>query len=242
MHVGDETIDAGGRVMFVDATDDGVVFIPAPGQASMQDDTDGEQRHAVVQRRHDDRPSAGRPQSTSESVRYDTANPGSLVVWADATSRTKELERRVRRLRHLATGGGRSLPYTGATTRCCTSTRATSSSTPTRSTPGCWVFDVQVCSDPHLFRHDVASGKTAEISQASFEAELQHGAASLDVGRAAGRHRDGVHRRAMAHSTRSGAGWTRGLQRRSDASRGRPASPLPLRLPDWLHRSWRRRE
>jgi hypothetical protein len=43
---------------------------------------------------------------------------------------------------------------------------------PDSRTPGCWVYDVQSCSDPHLFRYDVASAATRKITEAEYEAEL----------------------------------------------------------------------
>ena len=93
VHVGDETFDAGGNVVFVDATDDGVVFMtgcPWPRPACT-DDTDGEWFSDTLWFNDGSTTRAiGRaPTEHIGTFEVYTANPGSLVVWADATSRTK---------------------------------------------------------------------------------------------------------------------------------------------------------
>ena len=50
---------------------------------------------------------------------------------------------------------------------------------PDNRTPGCWVYDVHSCSDPHLFRYDLASGTTRKITQAVYEKELSTSARML---------------------------------------------------------------
>jgi hypothetical protein len=99
VHVGDSTFDAGGTVTFVDATDNGVVFMtgcvwPRPACA---EDRDSEWRSDTLW--YNDGsvtvPIGRAPTEHIGLYEVYTQNPGSLVAWADATSRTKGVIRRL---------------------------------------------------------------------------------------------------------------------------------------------------
>ncbi len=161
VHVGERSIDANARVMFVDATDDGVVFITDRDNRLWFDD--GTTTEPI-----------GRVALLHVGVYpVSTADPGSLVVWKDGVSpgRTLEGDEFVVYDTARRTEVAR-LPFTGAYNDVLHVDAGHVFFNPDNRTPGCWVRDVQVCSDPHLFRHDVASGRTRRISKGTFEADL----------------------------------------------------------------------
>lgn len=161
VHVGDRSIEANARVMFVDATDDGVVFITDRDNRLWFEDGTSAQSIGRVALQH------------VGMYPVSTANPGSLVVWADGVSpgRTLEGDEYVvydtARREEVAR-----LPFTGAYNQVLHVDESHVFFNPDNRTPGCWVYDVQYCSDPHLFLYDVASGATRKITQAAFKDEL----------------------------------------------------------------------
>ncbi len=161
VHLGDRRIDANAKVMFVDATDDGVVFITDRDDRLWFDDGTTTESIGRVALLH------------LGMYPVSTANPGSLVVWKDGVSPGRTLEGDefvvydTARREEVAR-----LPFTGAYNQVLHVDEGHVFLNPDNRTPGCWVYDVHVCTDPHLFRHDVASGRTRKISQSTFEAEL----------------------------------------------------------------------
>jgi hypothetical protein len=161
VHVGDRSIDANAKVMFVDASDDGVVFITDRDNRLWFDDGTTTESLGRVALLH------------VGMYPVSTANPGSLVVWKDGVSPGRTLEGDefvvydTARREEVAR-----LPFTGAYNQVLHVDEGQVYFNPDNRTPGCWVYDVQVCSRPHLFRYDVASGRTRRISQSTFEAEL----------------------------------------------------------------------
>jgi hypothetical protein len=190
VHVGDQTFDAGGSVTFVDATDDGVVFMtgcswPRP---ACTDDTDGEWFSDTLWFSDGSTTKAIGRAPTEHIGLFEvyTANPGSLVVWADATSRTKDwITRFVVYDTSRQEVVGR-IPYTGIYNTVLHVDEGHVFFNPDSETPGCWVIDVQSCSDARLLRYDLASGKTRTISAAAFEAELRTEARQLLLAEARG--------------------------------------------------------
>ena len=161
VHVGDRSIDANARVMFVDATDEGVVFITDRDNRLWFDDGTTTESLGRVALLH------------VGMYPVSTANPGSLVVWPDGVSPGRTLEGDefvvydTARRKEVAR-----LPFTGAYNQVLHVDNSHVFFNPDNRTPGCWVYDVHVCSHPHLLRHDVASGSTRRISQSTFEADL----------------------------------------------------------------------
>ncbi|WP_028652309.1 hypothetical protein [Nocardioides halotolerans] len=157
IHAGDRTIPANDRVMFVDATDDGVVFMTDRDDRLWFDDGSVSEVIGTVH--------------TPHVGSYDvwTSNPGSLVAWfarnpdwprAELDVYDTSLHRVVAQVRdpdyfvlHL-------------------DDRFVYTNPDWSATPGCWVVDERPCPDPHLFRHDVASGVMEEITRDAYEAEL----------------------------------------------------------------------
>ncbi|MBA2559430.1 MAG: hypothetical protein H0V07_05990 [Propionibacteriales bacterium] len=180
VHVGDDTFEAGANVLFVDATDDGVVFVTEDSDRLWYSDTlwfnDGSTTEAI-----------GRvPTEHIGIFEVHTTNPGSLVVWADATSRTNESSDRFvvyDTSRHEVVAR---LPFTGVYNVVLHVDEGHIFFNPDKDTPGCWVYDIHYCKDPHLLRYDLASGETRKISQASFEAELRSRARMLVLAEARG--------------------------------------------------------
>ena len=101
-----------------------------------------------------------------------TSNPGSLLVWADATSRTHgsidQFAVYDTARREVVT----TIPFTGVDDQLLHVDDGNVYFNPDKGSPGCWVLDIHFCDDPHLLRYDLASGKTTKISQAALEAEL----------------------------------------------------------------------
>ena len=170
VHVGDDSFEADADVTFLDATDDGVVFMTNASDSEWFSDTlwfnDGTTTEAIGRA---PTPHIGYP------FNVDTANPGSLVVWADATSRTKQwVDQFVvyDTSRHQVVGH---IPYTGVDEGGETVLHVDENAVyfnPGNGTPGCWTYDIHRCDDPHLLRYDMASGETRKVTQASFETEL----------------------------------------------------------------------
>ncbi len=166
VHVGEDTFEAGKNVLFVDATDDGVVFVTEDSDRWWYSDTlwfnDGSTTQAI-----------GRV-ATEHIGLFDvyTANPGSLVVWAEGkrtnaspdqfvvydTSRHKVMDR---------------LPFTGLYNTVLHVDERHIFFNPDSGAPGCWMIDIHYCRDPYLLRYDVASGETRKIPQATFKGELR---------------------------------------------------------------------
>jgi len=156
VHVGDETFDAGANVGFLDVTDDGVVFITEDGDRLWFHD--GTTTHELA------RWQLGVGGFYYVPLFVSTANPGSLVVWEDAerfvvydTAQREVLTR---------------IPFVGRGNRVVHVNDGFVYFNPSTDAPGCWVIDIQFCTDPHLFRYDLASGETTKISQALLEADL----------------------------------------------------------------------
>jgi hypothetical protein len=167
VHVGERTFDAGGSVAFLDATDDGVVFMTEDSDGIASSDplwfNDGSTTEAI-----------GRaPTEHIGMFEVTTANPGSLVVWADATSRKGGWVRRFvvyDTSRHEVVAR---LPYTGIYNTVLRVDEDHVFFNPDSDSPGCWVLDTQYCNDPHLLLYDVASGDTRKITQAAFQDKLR---------------------------------------------------------------------
>jgi len=153
VHVGEDTFDAGGTVSFLDATDDGVVFVTEESGRGWFNDlwfNDGSSTEAI-----------GRV-STQHVGMFAvwTANPGSLVVWSDPTSGTlvayDTSEHEVVGLPPTVARGSRAdrLPFVDLP----------------------YVDENEIffpADGTHVLRYDLASGTTDRVSQAAFEAELR---------------------------------------------------------------------
>ena len=167
VHVGDDTVEAGGTVAFVDATDDGVLFVTEDSDGVWDSDTlwfsDGSTTQAI-----------GRV--PTEHIGYFdvwTADPGSLVVWADATSRRKHWVDRFLvydTSRHAVVAR---LPFTGVYNVVLHVDEAHVFFNPDSGAPGCWVIDIHYCKGPHLLRFDLDSGETRKISRTTFDEGLR---------------------------------------------------------------------
>ena len=176
LHVGEDTVDAGGHVVFVDITDDGVLFMtgcdwPRP---ACTEDTDAEWFSDTLWF-NDGSTTVAIGRAPTEHIgifEVYTENPGSLVVWADATSRVDDMIRRfvvydTSRREVVAT-----IPYTGFYNDVLHVDDDHVYFNPDNGTPGCWVLDEQSCDDPHLLSYDLASGATTTITQPQLEAEM----------------------------------------------------------------------
>jgi hypothetical protein len=162
VHVGDETVEAEKPVAFIDATDDGAVF-----EATLDHTlwfTDGTTTRAI-----------GTTPFTAAPTFHGgvwTGDSGSLVVWGDLTGRLHRLpvELVVFDTSRLQEVGRIPVPEGYTLVLYVDDDQVFYS--PDSTTPGCWVYDVQRCNDPHLFRYDVTSGETTEIRLAELDAEL----------------------------------------------------------------------
>ena len=215
-----------------------------PGQPARRTPTGVVQRHPLVQRRVDHR--GHRPGADGAHRHASRCPRPTPAPWS--SGRTRPAARRAGSTSSSSTTprGARWWPdpvHRPSTTRSCTSTRARSSSTPTRARPGCWVIDIQSCSDPHLLRYDLASGDDPDDHAGRLRGRAAHATPCPRVGRAAGRHRDGVHRTrdGAVQPGRPAAGrrWTRTATR--PPSRLTTGEPVALRLPDRLPGPWRPR-
>lgn len=166
VHVGDHTFDAGADVQFVDATDDGVVFVTEDSDRWWYSDTlwfnDGSKTEAI-----------GRV-ATEHIGMFGvyTTNPGSLVVWVEGKRRNESPDRFVvyDTSRHEVVTR---LPFTGLYNVLLHVDEGHIFFNPDSGARGCWVIDVHYCETPHLLRYDVASGETRKISKARFEDKLR---------------------------------------------------------------------
>lgn len=155
VHVGDRAVEANARVMFVDVTDDGVVFMTDADDRLWFSDGSGAEVIGEVPVHH------------LSTYHVYTSNPGSLVAWQTGAENRPGLVvydtaqhavlARLQNTDYFVLGVGPSAVYTNPAWW---------------RTPGCWVIDQRPCSDPHLFRYDVPSGRTDEISRDAYEAEL----------------------------------------------------------------------
>jgi hypothetical protein len=177
VHVGDDSFEADGGVTFLDATDDGVVFMtgcswPRP---ACTEDSDSEWNSDTLWF-SDGSTTEAIGRAPTEHIGYFevyTANPGSLVVWADATSRTRGwIDRFVvyDTSQHEVVAR---VPFTGHYSTVLYVDQDALFINPDSGSPGCWVVDVQACSDPHLLRYDLAAGTTERITQGAFEKALR---------------------------------------------------------------------
>jgi hypothetical protein len=171
VHVGNDTFDAGSPVLFLDATDDGVVFVTEDSDRFWYSDTlwfnDGSTTEAI-----------GRvPTEHIGLFEVSTTNPGSLVVWPDANRRGNESpDQFVDQFvvydtsRHEVVAR---VPFTGHYNQVLHVDESHLFFNPDKDTPGCWVYDIQYCKDPHLLRYGLETGNTRKIPQASLAAELR---------------------------------------------------------------------
>lgn len=164
VHVGDQTFDAGGAVGFLDVTDDGVLFVNQDDERLWFNDGTTTREIGRVQ--------IGPGGFSYVPVYVSTANPGAWVVWEDAASRTQgfidqfvvyDTSRREVVAR---------IPFVGHYNQLLHVDDGHVYFNPDKGSPGCWVFDIQFCDDPHVLRYDLGSGETTKISQTTLEAEL----------------------------------------------------------------------
>ena len=173
VHVGDHTFTARSPAAVVAATDDGVIFVTEDGDRSGRSATlwfnDGSSSEII-----------GRVPNQHVGLRtVFVANPGSMVVWPDATNLTNQGPDRFvvyDTSRHaVVTRLPFSLKYNefgGEYPQVLHVDERSVFFSPVSKTPGCWVGDDRRCRDPQLFRYDVASRSTEKIGLATFEAEL----------------------------------------------------------------------
>jgi hypothetical protein len=163
VHIGDTTVRADKPVAFIDVTDDGVVYEAAlDGTLWFSDGTTS----SVIGT------SSLTAAPTARHGSVMTGDSGSLVVWGDRSrGENRPLVRFVvydtsRRdvVAHIPfpRADDAILLYVGESQVYFTS----------QSIQGCWVYDLQSCSDPHLFRFDVPTGETSTITLDELAAEL----------------------------------------------------------------------
>ncbi len=164
VHAGDRTIAANARVMFVDATDDGVVFITERDGRVWFDDGSATEPIGRLAGHH------------LGSYDVHASNPGSLLVWPDGTGHPgpDEADEATEFVvydtaRRLKVAG---VPRAGRYGLVLHVDAGHVFANPDSATPGCWLYDVQNCADPHLFRYDVVAGTTRKITRAEYDAEL----------------------------------------------------------------------
>ena len=160
VHVGDRTFDAGATVWTLDVTDDGAVYVT--------EDSDTDPSSEPVWFSDGSTPVAIGTIPTEHYSRFavSTAAAGSLVVWPDATSdRFVVYDTSRREVVAQIRSDGVVLHVDDSHVYF----------NPDPGTPGCWVVDIQdlrPCADPHLYRYDVASGKTTRITRSTMDADL----------------------------------------------------------------------
>ena len=190
VHVGDETFDAGATVVFVDATDDGVVFTTEDDSRLWFHDGSTAEVIGLV------------PIEFALQPDVDTANPGSLVVWTDAASPSGKRpgyrptdkiiydtsQRAV--VGRLPAGEGPLILHVGESHVFYVPT----------GTRGCWVIDSGACSDRQAvaLRRDVR-GDQHRLPRI-VRGRAAHRGPPARSGRAQGRHR-------VRHG-RPASGWT----------------------------------
>jgi hypothetical protein len=158
IHVGDRDITANARVMFVDVTDDGVLFMTEQDDKLWFDDGS---KAEVIGTVH-----------TPHVGTYDvfTGNPGSLVAWFSRNpewpraelqvydTARHEMVAEVRDPDSFVLGVAERFIYTNPDWS---------------ETPGCWVVDERPCPDPQVFRYEAASDRKERIGRDTYEAELR---------------------------------------------------------------------
>jgi hypothetical protein len=165
VHVGDRSIEANARVMFVDVTDDGVVFMTDRDDRLWFDDGTTAEVIGVVH--------------TPHVGSYDvyTGNPGSLVAWF---SRNPDWPRAELDVYDTSRGEVVAQVRDPDYFVLDVTARSIYTNPDWSERPGCWVVDVRPCPDPHLFRYDVASGSTEEVTRDVYEADLRADPRRLD--------------------------------------------------------------
>ncbi len=173
VHVGDETFDAGGTVVFLDATDDGVVFMTGcswPRPACTEDTDDDWSSDTLWFNDGSTTVAIGRAPTEHIGVfEVTAANPGSLVVWADATSRKGAWVRRFVAYDTSRREVVAQVPYTGVYNTVLHVDDRHIFYNPDTGSPGCWVIDIQRCDAPHLLSYDLEAGTTERITQGALE-------------------------------------------------------------------------
>lgn len=173
VHMGDDTFDAGGTVVFLDATDNGVVFMtgcPWPRPAC-EEDTDGEWSSDTLWF-YDGSTTEAIGRAPTEHIglfEVTTSNPGSIVVWADATSRKDVWVRRFVVYDTSRREVVARVPYTGHYNTVLRVEAGQVFFNPDSNAPGCWVIDTRFCDDPHLLRYDLSTGTSERIRQTALE-------------------------------------------------------------------------
>jgi hypothetical protein len=167
VHIDDKSIEAKKPVAFIDPTDDGAVY-----EASLDGTlwfTDGTTTSVIGKA-----PMAAAPTFHGEAVA--TGDYGSLVVWPDVSHVKEQLPDELLvydTSRHEEVGR---IPVIGDYNMLLYVDRDSVYFNPDPDLPGCWVIEIQDihhCPEPHLFRFDVASGKSTKISVAQLEAEVR---------------------------------------------------------------------
>jgi hypothetical protein len=224
VHVGDDTFQAGANVQFIDATDDGVVFVTEDSDQWSNSDTlwfnDGSTTEAI-----------GRVTTAHGLFEVSTANPGSLVVWAEGKRTNESPDQFVAydTSRHEVVAR---LPFTGLFNVVLYVDEGRIFFNPDSGAPGCWVYDTHYCKDPHLLRYDLASGETRKISQASFVDELRRVPRMLVLAEARGDTGTVFTTRAMARFNQVGRRLVPVDSNGDPSDFTRPTGePLELRVP-----------
>jgi hypothetical protein len=225
VHVGDRSFDAGGTVAFLDVTDDGVVFVTEDSDRSRYSDTvwfnDGSTTEAI-----------GRvPTEHIGLFEVSTANPGSLVVWAEGNRTNQPSDE------FVAYDTSRNevvarVPFIGRYDVVLHVDEDHIFFNPDSGAPGCWVYDIHHCKDPGLLRYDLTSGETRKISRASFADELRPVPRMLVLAEARGDTGTAFTARAMARFDQVGRRLVP-VDANGDPSaiRGPTGEPLELRVP-----------
>lgn len=172
VHVGSRSVDAGATVWTLDVTDDGAVWVT--------EDSDDDPWSDPVWFSDGSTPVEIGRVPTEHYSRYDlhTAGSGSLVVWPDATTGSVGDQTRFVVYDSSRREVVARIPFVGRHDLFLHVDTDHVYFNPDPGRPGCWVLDVQdldPCADPHLFRYDVASGRTTEITRSAMDAELVAG-------------------------------------------------------------------
>src|SRR4051812_27318578 len=164
VHVGGQTFTARSGAAVVAATDDGVIYTTEDGDRSGQGATlwfnDGSSSEII-----------GRVPNQHVGVRtVFVANPGSLVVWPDATNLTSRGPDQFVVYDTSEHAEVARLPFSrkyneflGEFPQVLHVDEGSVFFSPVPRTPGCWVGDHRRCPDPQLLRYDVDSRATEQI-------------------------------------------------------------------------------